>query len=300
MPSCSSRCLPARWRRRFFLYRAAPLPPPLHDGGVEFAAEHEDRREEIQEHQRDDHRREAGIHRHVVAGEAREIEAEADARHQRGDHREHDARQNLREAAPSRRQPRVQDEQRDDHRGNGDAVARQRQHPLVGFDQQRNVAARGFEDQRAEHDQERQQERGGGGDQRVADRLQTQPVPASLFGDGIGAVERDAQALDTVRREVERERRADGQRVAARGGQHVMNFAGERVRHFQRQDLQHQLRGLIGQILRAEETCERGQHDEERKQRHQRRQRDMAGDGPAVVGEECIEGVQSDRVEAAK
>ena len=47
------------------------------------------------------------------------------------------------------------------------------------------------------------------------------------------------------------------------------------------------MRGFVGEFLRAEEEAgKRGDHDQKRKQRHQRRQRDVAGDRPAVVGDE--------------
>ena len=94
-----------------------------------------------------------------------------------------------------------------DQRRDGDAVARDVEKLLVGFDDQRNVAPRRFQHQRTEHDQERHRQRGEGGDQRVADRFQPQPVPAPRLDHRIGAVERDAQALDAVGGEIHREHR---------------------------------------------------------------------------------------------
>ena len=76
----------------------------------------------------------------------------------------------------------------------GDAVARDIEQVLVAFDDQRNVAPRRLHDQRSEHDQERHRQRGEGGDQRVADRFQPQPIPSPRLDHRIGAVERDAQA----------------------------------------------------------------------------------------------------------
>ena len=49
---------------------------------------------------------------------------------------------------------------------------------------------------------------------------------------------------------------------------------------------------FVGQLLGAENAGQRGQHDEEREHGHQRRQRDVAGDGPAVIGKELPEGVE--------
>ncbi len=55
----------------------------LDDRGVQFAAINEDRGDEIQKHQRDDDRRQSGIHRDIAVGEAGEILAEHHARNQR-------------------------------------------------------------------------------------------------------------------------------------------------------------------------------------------------------------------------
>ena len=150
-----------------------------------------------------------------------------------------------------------------------------------------------------EHDQERHRERGEGGDQRVADRFQPQPVPRPRFDHRIGAVERDPQRLDAVGGEIDRQHRADGQDVAARRGQHVVDFARQRVRDLLRPDLQQQLHRAVGEFLGAEKAGQRRQHDQEREQRHQRRQRDMARDRPAVIGQERIERLHHDEVDVA-
>ena len=189
--------------------------------------------------------------------------------------------------------------QRDDQRGDGDAVAREVEEVLVAFDDQRNMAPRRLEHQRTEHDQERHRQRGEGGDQRVADRFQPQPVPAPRFDHRIGAVERDAQRFDAVGGEIHREHRADGQDVAAGGRQHVVDLARQRIGDLLRPDLQQQPDGLVGEFLRAEKAGQRRQHDQERKQRHQRRQRDVAGDRPAVIGEKRVERVHADMKDVA-
>ena len=95
----------------------------------------------------------------------------------------------------------------------------------LDLDEQRNVAPRRLDEQRTEHDQERHGERGEGGDQRVADRFQPQPVPAPHLDHRIGAVERDPQRLDAVGGEVDRQHRADGQYAGAGRGQHVVDLA---------------------------------------------------------------------------
>jgi hypothetical protein len=45
---------------------------------------------------------------------------------------------------------------------------------------------------------------------------------------------------------------------------------------------------LVGQRLRAEQAGERGEQDQEREQRRQGRERDVARDRPAVVGDEAL------------
>jgi len=197
----------------------------LHDGRVQFAAVNEDRSNEIQKHQRDDDRGQPRIHRHVIAGEARQILAENDARDQRCHHRKNDARKDLQKASSAARQPGVQDEQCHNHRRDGDAVAGEKQDSFVALDKERNVAARRFQDQGAEHDQERHGERGEGRHQRIANRFQPQPVPRPRLDHRIGAVQRDPHRLDAVGGEIDRQHRADGQDVAARRGQHVVDFA---------------------------------------------------------------------------
>ena len=134
---------------------------------------------------------------------------------------------------------------------------------------------------------------------RVADRFQPQPVPAPRLPHRIGAVERDAQRLDAVGGEIYRQHRADGQDVAARRRQHVVDFSRQRVGDLSGPDLQQQPHRLVGEFLGAEEAGQRGQHDQERKQRHQGRQRDVARDRPAIVGEERVKRIHHDVIDVA-
>jgi len=274
--------------------------PRLDDRGIQFAAKYEDGGDEIQKHQRDDHRGKTGIHRDVVIGEAREILAEHDARYQRRHHGEDDARQDLQKPAATGGKPGVQDEQRHDQRCDGDAVARKVEEILVGCHNQRNVASGRLQDQRAEHDQEGHCQRGECRDQGIADRFQPQPVPAPRLDHGVGAVERDAQGFDAVRGKIHREHRANSQHVAAGRRQHVVDFPRERVGDLLRPDLQQQPRRLIGEFLGTEKAGQRRQHDQKREQRHQRRQGDMAGDRPAVVGKKRVERILDDQIDVAK
>ncbi|ACI91890.1 hypothetical protein OCAR_4750 [Afipia carboxidovorans OM5] len=193
----------------------------------------------------------------------------------------------------------MQHEQRADQRHQRDGVAREVEQMLFRLDQKRQVIARRHQQQRAEHEQKRQHQRDGGGEQRVADRFQPQPVPGPRLGDAVSAVEPDPQALDAVRGKVQRQQKADGERIAARACQHVMYLPCERIRRLARPYLQHQGGGLIGQFLGAEKARERGKYDQEWKKRHQRRQRDMARDRPAVVGQKRIEGLEPDLTRAA-
>ncbi len=159
---------------------------------------------------------------------------------------------------------------------------------------------RRLDKERAKHDQERHRQRGDGGDQGVADRFEPQPVPAPRLDHRISAVERDAQRLYAVRGKIHREHRADGQDVAPAGRQHIVDFAGQRIGHLLRPDLQQQPDRLIGEFLGAEKAGQRRQHDQKRKQRHQRRQRDVAGDRPAVIGEKRVERIHDHEIDVAK
>jgi len=251
------------------LKRHAARQPRLDDGGVELAAIDEDRGDEIKEHQRDHHGGKPRIHGDVIVGEAREIFSKHDARHQRRHHRENDAGQDLQEAAPSGRQPGMQNEEGGDQRDDGDAVAGQIEELLVALDDQGNVAPHRLDDQWSEYDQEGHRKRGERGNQGVGDRFQPEPVPASWLDHRIGAVESHPQRLDAVGGEVHRQHRANGQDIAARGRQHVVNLTRERVRHLLRPGLQQKSCRLVSQFLRSEETGERGEHDQEWKERHQ-------------------------------
>jgi len=172
------------------LKRHAAGQPRFDDRGVKLAAINEDRGHEVQKHQRDDHRCQAGIHRDVAIGEAGEILAEHDARNQRRYHGEDDAGQDLQKSSTSRRKPGVKHEQRHDQRNDGNAETGEIDEMLVGFHDQRQMSPRRLDDQGTEYDQERHGERGDCRDQRVADRFQPKPVPAPLFDHGVSAVER--------------------------------------------------------------------------------------------------------------
>jgi len=175
--------------------------------------------------------------------------SEHDAGNQRGYQSKGDTGQDLQEAPPPCREPGVQNEQRDDHRSDGDAVTRNVEEVLVGVDDHGKVVPRRLHDQGAQHEQECHGKCREGGNQRVADRFQTQPVPAARLDHGIGAVERDTQRLDTVRGEIEGEHGADGQRVGACGSQHVVDLSRNRGGNLLRPGLQHQRGGLIGKFL---------------------------------------------------
>jgi hypothetical protein len=192
------------------------------------------------------------------------------------------------------RRPEGSHEQRDDQRQDRDAVAGDVEQLLVAFDNDRNVAPGRFKHQGTKHDQESHCERGERRDKRVADRLQPQPIPAARLDHRIGAVERDAKRLHAIGGKVDRKHRANGQDIAAGRGENIVNVGRERVGDLPRPDLKQKSGGLVGEFLGAEEAGERRQHDQKRKQRHQGRQRDVAGDGPAVIGQKRVERVEGD------
>ena len=136
----------------------------------------------------------------------------------------------------------------------GDAVTGEIEKMFVGLDDQRNVAPGRFDDQRAEHDQESHRERGEGGDQRVADRLQPQPVPAARLDHGIGAVQRDPQRLDAVGGEVDRST-APTVRMSPRVVVSTSWISPDIVSATcSRPGLQQQRRRPVGELLRAEKA----------------------------------------------
>ena len=205
-----------------------------------------------------------------------------------------------RKPAASGRQPDVQDEQRHDQRQDGDAVAGVEQQAFVALDEERNVAARRFQHQRTEHDQERHRERREGGDQRVADRFQPQPVPraAARPPNRRGSAQRAAPRRRSRRNTPRAPRRWSGCRRASWSARRGFRPTG-RPRPVAARPAAAVPRP-VGEFLGAEEAGQRGQHDQEREQRHQRRQRDVAGDRPAVIGEECVKRVHHDVVDVAK
>ena len=84
-----------------------------------------------------------------------------------------------------------------------------------------------------------------------------------------------------------------------RGGQNAVNFLGQGKRHLLRPGGEQQIRDLICEIAGAEESRQGGEHDEEWKHRHQHGECDVAGDGPAVVGEEVPVSIDGDGEGAA-
>ena len=113
------------------------------------------------------------------------------------------------------------------------------------------MADRGGDDERAEHDKEREDQQRHRSNQHVADRLEPQPPPVAHLGHIVGAIEADAHAFDGAGGEVDGERDADGEHIAARGGEHVADFAGERAGDLLRPGLQQDARDLVGELLGA-------------------------------------------------
>ena len=80
----------------------------------------------------------------------------------------------------------------------------------------------------------------------------------------------------------------------------LLHLLGERRRHLGRPGLEQNLRDLIGEFDGAEVRRQRGDQDQEREQRHQRGQRNVAGDRPAVVGIEAKERIQCGAITEAQ
>ena len=188
----------------------------------------------------------------------------------------------------------MRDQERDHQDRAGHGITRDGEIPF-----ERREIGRVFEcrreQQRSEHDQERERKQRHRGDQHIANRLEPQQEPIARFHHAVSAIEADAQALDSVRSEIDRERHTHGEHIAARGGEHLVDLIGDRTGNLLRPSLQQQPRSLVGERLGAKRRGgERGHHDEERKQGHQRRKRDMARDRPAVIGDETIISVERD------
>ena len=128
----------------------------------------------------------------------------------------------------------------------------------------------------------------------VEDRLQPQQPPGPLVALVIGAVEGDAKRLDAARGKIDRQHGADGQQPAARLGQHIVNFRGDGLGDVGRPGLEDQRRRRVGLFLEAEKAGEGGEEDQERKQRGEDGERDMARDRPAVVAVEFEIGVEKE------
>jgi len=154
---------------------------------------------------------------------------------------------------------------------------------------------RGRVQERGEHDQDRQRQQRDRADQHIGDRFEAQQEPVPRLLRPIGAIEADAQAFDAARRKIDRGDRAQGQHIAARGGEHAVRLAGDRLGDLLGPRLEQQVGDLVGEILGAQECGQRGDQDQERKHRHQGRERDMAGDRPAVVIVKTIKGIERDR-----
>ena len=266
-------------------------PPGAQDRRVQFAAEDEDRRHHVEKHQCDHHRGEPGVGRDVIARELAEIEperlAEADAADEGEDH----PRRDVDEAQLHRRQPQMRDQQRhaQDHGGDPEPDDR---HQLLQRRELRGEIEHLRPDQRPQHHEEGERQQPERGHHHEQDRLQPQQPPRPVVERVIGAVEPGAQSLDAARREIQRQHRADGQQAAARLGQHVLHLAGDRPRHLLRPRLEDEPRRLTDEVGRAQEARQRRDEDEEREHRGQHRQRDMAGDGPAVIDEKTADRVE--------
>src|SRR5262249_24304380 len=191
--------------------------------GIQFAAVDEDRRRQVEKHQRDHDRREARVVGYVGVGKLGEVAAECEAagepQQQGGD----DAGQDRAKPPPARRKPLMRNHQRNDERQARDRITREGEIPFKRL-QPGGDLDRGCEQQRTEHDQERKRKQRHRPDQHIGNRLEPQQQPVARLYRPVGAIERDAQAFDAARGEIDREHKPDGENVATRPGEHVVNF----------------------------------------------------------------------------
>ena len=146
-------------------------------------------------------------------------------------------------------------------------------------------------DERREHQEHADRQEAGRGDQHEDDALDAPVDERPRLDDAVGAVERGPQRLDAVRGEEGGQQHAEGQQVAALDGQHVDHLARDRRGDLLGPGVEDEVHGRLGECLGAEEARQRRGEDQERKQRHQRRDRQMARHRPAVVGVEMAERV---------
>ncbi len=151
------------------------------------------------------------------------------------------------------------------------------------------------EDQRPEHDQEGEREQRQRADQHEPERLQPQQPPGPLLDQAVCAVEPDPQRLDRARGEVERQHRAEGEQPAARRRQDVLHLVAIGRATTSGHSAKISFAASFAELRRAEEAGHRRDEDQERKQRHEQRQADIAGDRPAVVGEQLLRRAPHDR-----
>src|SRR5262249_34602120 len=97
--------------------------------------------------------------------------------------------------------------------------------------------------------------------------------------------------------EIDGKRDADGEHVATRGGEHVADFSSDRAGDLLRPGRQQDACDLVGELLGAEVASERSHENEEREQRHQHGQRDVARNCPPVVVIETVEGIKDGAAE---
>jgi hypothetical protein len=138
-----------------------------------------------------------------VIGEFGQIAPEQHAARQPKDQRHDHAGRDFDEAALSGGKPFVRHHERHhDHRA-GEGIARIGELPFQRREP-RQVLDGGGKSERRQHDQESERKQRQDCDQHVTDRFELEQPPRAFLDRMVGAVERDAQAVDTAGREIDR------------------------------------------------------------------------------------------------
>ena len=106
--------------------------------------------------------------------------------------------------------------------------------------------------------------------------LQAQPPNWALLRHVISAVQPGAQRLEAVGREPQGSEDAEGQEPALACPDHLAHRRRQGLRHVRRQEPEHRLDDLRRGFARAQEAGQRGEEDQEREQREEGTERDVA------------------------
>src|SRR5208283_2931622 len=263
------------------------------DRGVEFASKNEYSRGKIQKDQCDHRRGKPCVSQRVTIPESREVTPEGGAGDEPQRERHHDSRNDLRKSPAASGQPIVNDEKRDRENKSGNGKSRN-SHDQRELLQPSQISRGGCDDQRTKNDQNGKRQQCDCAAYDIKDGFESQAPPTARLADAIGPIQADTKTFNPARRKIGSENDAERQRSALGPRRDPLKIIRDRSRNFRGPGVKQNVSDFVGEALGAKETGERGHDDQERKKRHQRRQRDVAGDRPAVAFVETKKSVERD------